>query len=166
MVFIFPVSHGEVQTRPQSAAGTGTAFPHYSASTDFRHFVRKAGCPGQPTGLRKQCAMFRQGKKSNQAEAQLSTHAHFYAALAVRANATEEMKMKTNWKQEDGRITSQDSTAGSRGNVCSPETTELAGGVLQNQHKGQWRQEEHREKGLVAGTKPRHGDRSQGSKNL
>ena len=114
MVCRFPASHGEVQTRPQSAVGTGTAFPHYSASTDFRHFVRNAGCPGQPTGLRKQCAMFRQGKKSNQA---LSTHAHFYAALAVRTNATEEMKMKTNWNQEDGSITSQDSTAGNMGNI-------------------------------------------------
>lgn len=81
-------------------------------------------------------------------------YTHFYTALAVRANATEEMKMKINWNQEDGRITPQDSTAGSMGNVCSPETAELADGVLQNQHKGQRRQEKPQGKGLAAGTKP------------
>lgn len=65
----------------------------------------------------------------------MSMHAHFYSALAVHANATEEMKMKTNRNQEDGRKTSPDLTAGSMGSFCSPETTGLADGVLQNQHQ-------------------------------
>lgn len=63
----------------------------------------------------------------------MSMHAHFYSVLAVHTNATKEMKTDRN--QEDGRKTSQDSTAGSMGSFCSPETTGLADGVLQNQHQ-------------------------------